>query len=110
MLAFLDVFVDGSGPVVAGLMNYIDEVGDSLSVRGTRIPRSERIYRLLAQVIALQGAIGPLSDMVRDDWLRGADWCGMGDEVQNGLRNVLDHAIRVTQRVAGAPGPCSRTR
>lgn len=102
LTAFLDVIVDGYAPVVAGLMNDIDQVEDSLFGKGNADPAlSERIYRLLAQVIALQRAIGPLPDMVRG-LLRGADRYGTGDEVRNRLRSVLDHTIRVTERVDGA--------
>ncbi|MCX5535801.1 magnesium and cobalt transport protein CorA [Streptomyces sp. NBC_00006] len=102
LTAFLDVIVDGYAPVVAGLMNDIDEIEDTLFGKGNADPAlSERIYRLLAQVIALQRAIGALPNMVRG-LLRGADRYGTGDEVQNRLRNVLDHTIRVTERVDGA--------
>lgn len=101
LTAFLDVIVDGYAPVVAGLMNDIDEVEDSLFGKGNADPElSKRIYRLLAQVIALQRSIGPLPDMVHG-LLRGAGRYGTGDEVQNRLRNVLDHTIRVTERVDG---------
>lgn len=100
--AFLDNIVDGYAPVVAGLMNDIDEVEDSLFGTGNAAPTlSERIYRLLAQVIALQRAIGPLPDMVQG-LLRGTGRYGTDDEVQNRLRNVLDHTIRATERVDGA--------
>lgn len=102
LTAFLDNIVDGYAPVVAGLMNDIDEVEDSLFGTGNADPTlSERIYRLLAQVIALQRAIGPLPDIVQG-LLRGAGRYGTDDEVQNRLRNVLDHTIRATERVDGA--------
>ncbi|MFJ6852671.1 magnesium and cobalt transport protein CorA [Streptomyces sp. NPDC091271] len=102
LTAFLDIVVDGYAPVVAGLVNDIDEVEDSLFGEGNADPAlSKRIYRLLAQVIALQRAIGPLPDMVQG-LLRGAGRYGTGDEVQNRLRNVLDHTIRVTERVDGS--------
>lgn len=66
LTAFLDVIVDGYAPVVAGLVNDIDQVEDSLFGEGSADPAlSERIYRLLSQVIALQRAIGALPDMVR---------------------------------------------
>lgn len=69
--AFFDV-VDGYAPVVAGLTNDVDEVEDSLFGEKNADPAlSERIYRLLSQVVALQRAIGPLPDMVRG-LLRGA--------------------------------------
>jgi magnesium transporter len=102
LTAFLDAIVDGYAPVVAGLVNDIDEIEDSLFGEGNVDPAlSERIYKLLSQVIALQRAIGPLPDMVQG-LLRGAGRYGTGDEVQNRLRNVLDHTIRVTQRVDGS--------
>lgn len=102
LTAFLDAIVDGYAPVVAGLVNDIDEVEDSLFGQGNVDPTlSQRIYNLLSQVIALQRAIGPLPDMVHG-LLRGADRYGTGDEVQNRLRNVLDHTLRVTDRVDGS--------
>lgn len=102
LTAFLDVIVDGYAPVVAGLVNDIDQVEDSPFGEGSTDPAlSERIYRLLSQVIALQRAIGALPDMVRG-LLRGAGLYGTGEEVQNRLRNVLDHTIRVTERVDGS--------
>ncbi|MEU3733848.1 magnesium and cobalt transport protein CorA [Streptomyces sp. NPDC033538] len=102
LTAFLDVIVDGYAPVVAGLVHDIDEVEDSLfGASGVDPALSERIYKLLSQVIALQRAIDPLPDMVRG-LLRGAGRYGTGDEVQNRLRNVLDHTIRVTERVDGS--------
>lgn len=102
LTAFLDEIVDGYAPVVAGLENDIDEVEDSLFGDGDVDPAlSKRIYLLLAQVIALQRAIGPLPQMVQG-LLRGAGRYGTGDEVQNRLRNVLDHTIRAAERVDGS--------
>ncbi|WP_067432776.1 CorA family divalent cation transporter [Nocardioides jensenii] len=91
--------VDGYAPVVAGLENDIDEVEDSF-FGAARVDSSlsERTYWLLAQVIELQRAIGPLPGIL-EGLLRGADRYGTGDEVQNRLRNVLDHTIRATERV-----------
>jgi len=101
LTAFLDVIVDGYAPVVAGLVHDIDEVEDTLFGEGNTDPAlSKRIYRLLSQVIALQRAVTPLPDMVQG-LLRGAGRYGTDDEVQNRLRNVLDHTIRVTERVDG---------
>ncbi|GAA5049991.1 magnesium and cobalt transport protein CorA [Nocardia callitridis] len=100
LTAFLDAIVDEDVPVVAGLEEDIDEVEDSLfGGAGVDISLSERIYRLLEQVIAFQRAIGPLPAMIRE-LLDGADGSGgSGDEVHNRLRNVLDHTVRVTERV-----------
>jgi magnesium transporter len=99
---FLDAIVDGYAPVVAGLVNDIDEVEDSLFGQEDVDPAlSKRIYNLLSQVISLQRAIDPLPDMVRG-LLRGAGRYGTDNEVQNRLRNVLDHTVRVTERVNGS--------
>ncbi|MGY0498277.1 magnesium and cobalt transport protein CorA [Nocardia sp. FBN12] len=99
LTAFLDEIVDGDTPVVAGVEADIDEVEDSLFSDGDVDPAlSERIYRLLEQVIAFQRAIGPLPAIVRG-LLSGAEKFGTDNEVQNRLRNVLDHTIRVSERV-----------
>ncbi|MDQ2745134.1 MAG: magnesium and cobalt transport protein CorA [Chloroflexota bacterium] len=99
LTALLDEIVDGYAPVVSGLEEDIDEVEDSLFTNGHVDPAlSERIYRLIEQVISFQRAIGPLPSMVQG-LLRGADRYGTGDDVQNRLRNVLDHIVRVTERV-----------
>ncbi|MFD4025533.1 hypothetical protein ACFWRV_18750 [Streptomyces sp. NPDC058576] len=77
LTAFLDTIVDGCAPVVPGLTNDIDEVEDSLFGTGNADPAlSERIYRLLAQAIALQRSIGALPDRVRG-LLRGAGRYGL---------------------------------
>lgn len=99
LTAFLDEIIDGYAPVVLGLEEDIDQVEDSLFKRGTLDPSlSQRIYLLIDQVIGLQRAIGPLPAML-NDLLRGVDRYGTDDEVVNRLRNVLDHTLRVTERV-----------
>lgn len=99
LTALLDEIVDGYAPVVAGLEEDIDQVEDTLFTAGhVDSALSVRIYLLIEQVLAFQRAISPLPDMVQR-LLRGADRYGTGDEVQNRLRNVLDHIIRVTERV-----------
>lgn len=104
LTALLDEIVDGYSPVVSGLEEDIDEVEDSLFGDGDGAGHvdpalSERIYRLIEQVISFQRAIGPLPSMVQG-LLRGADRYGTGNDVQNRLRNVLDHIMRVTERVS----------
>ena len=99
LTALLDEIVDGYAPVVSGLEEDIDQVEDSLFSDGNVDPAlSERIYRLIEQVISFQRAIGPLPGVVQG-LLRGADRYGTGDDVQNRLRNVLDHIVRITERV-----------
>lgn len=99
LTAFLDEIVDQEAPVIAGLEEDIDEVEDNLFGEGGIDPElPERIYRLLGQVITFQRATRPLPAML-DGLLRGAGRYGTGDEVQNRLRNVHDHTVRVADRV-----------
>jgi len=98
LTALLDDIVDGYTPVVERLQDDVDEVEDRLFADETDPRLASTIYRLVSQVIGLQRAVGPLPQMVQA-MLRGADKYGTGDDVQNRLRNVLDHAIRVTERV-----------
>jgi magnesium transporter len=98
LAAVLDDIVDGYAPVALGLEDDVDEIEDQL-FGGKVDPRlSQRIYQLLAQVIAFQRAIGPLPDMLKA-LLRGTAKYGTDEEVENRLRNVEDHAIRLTERV-----------
>ncbi|MFL1377908.1 magnesium and cobalt transport protein CorA [Nocardiopsis protaetiae] len=99
LTAFLDAIVDGEAPVIAGLEEDIDEIEDDLfGGQGIDPELAERIYRLLEQVIAFQRATRPLPTMLQG-LLRGAVRYGTGDEVQNRLRNVHDHTVRVAERV-----------
>ncbi|MGX6605297.1 magnesium and cobalt transport protein CorA [Micromonosporaceae bacterium Da 78-11] len=98
LTAFLDEIVDGYAPVAAGLQSDVDEIEDSLFGTSDIDPAlARRIYQLLAQAIQFQRAIGPVPDMLQA-LLRGADKYGTVGEVQARLRNVLDHAVRVTER------------
>jgi magnesium transporter len=58
---------------------------------------SRRIYQLLSQAIQFQRAIGPVPEMLQG-LVRGAGKYGTVTEVRARLDNVLDHAIRVTER------------
>jgi magnesium transporter len=99
LTALLDQIVDGYAPVVAGLEEDIDQVEDNLFGEGNVDPAlSQRIYRLFEQVITFQRSIGALPGMVQG-LLRGAGRYGTDDEVQNRLRNVHDHTVRVAERV-----------
>lgn len=98
LTAFLDEIVDGYAPVAAGLQSNVDEIEDSLLGRGDIDPAlSKRIYQLLSQAIRFQRAIGPVPEMLQG-LLRGAGKYGTIGEVQARLGNVLDHAVRVTER------------
>ena len=97
LAAVLDEVVDGYAPVVAGLQHDIDEIEDDLFDGQVDPASSRRIYQLLSEVIGFQRAIGPLPDMLQA-LLRGSVKYGADYDVQNSLRNVLDHALRVTER------------
>jgi magnesium transporter len=98
LTAFLDEIVDGYAPVAAGLQNDVDEIEDSLFGSGDIDPDlSRRIYLLLSQSIQFQRAIGPVPEMLRG-LLRGGGLSGAAGEVRARLENVLDHAVRVTER------------
>ncbi|XVU28474.1 magnesium and cobalt transport protein CorA [Actinoplanes sp. CA-054009] len=82
LTALMDQVVDGYAPVVTGLEEDIDEVEDNLFGDGSVDPElSERIYRLVEQVMVFQRAIGPLPRIVQD-LLRGAGRYGTGEEVK----------------------------
>ena len=96
--AVLDEVVDGYAPVVEVLQDEIDEIEDQLFAGQVDPGVSKRIYQLLSEVLAFQRATKPVPAMVRG-LLRGAEKYGVDDDVQHRLRNVLDHALRVTERV-----------
>ncbi|TPW77342.1 magnesium and cobalt transport protein CorA [Schumannella soli] len=97
LAAILDEVVDGYAPVVHGLQEGVDALEDELLLGKADPAASQRIYHLLSQVIDFQRAIGPLPDMLHG-LLRGSSKYGADDEVQNQVRNVLDHALRITER------------
>jgi magnesium transporter len=80
------------------LQDEIDEIEDQLFAGQVDPGVSKRIYQLLSEVLAFQRATKPVPSMVRG-LLRGAEKYGVDDDVQHRLRNVLDHALRVTERV-----------
>ncbi|MFC8453459.1 magnesium and cobalt transport protein CorA [Kitasatospora sp. NPDC057223] len=99
LTSIFDEIVDGYAPVATGLEEDIDEIESQLFNGNVDPHLSKRIYQLLSQVIGFQHAIKPLSAMLQA-LLRGSPKYGTNGEVENRLRNVLDHTIRVTERVA----------
>ncbi|MEK6310046.1 MAG: magnesium and cobalt transport protein CorA [Curtobacterium sp.] len=96
--AVLDEVVDGYAPIVEILQEEIDAIEDQLFAGQVDPGVSKRIYQLLSEVLGFQRATTPVPAMVKG-LLRGADKYGVDEEVQHRLRNVLDHALRVTERV-----------
>jgi len=96
--AILDEVVDGYEPIVTGLLNDIDEIEDQLFGDSDDDALSRRIYELSREVINFQRAVHPLAGML--EWLRrGSEKYRIDEELQRSLRDVLDHVIRVNERV-----------
>jgi magnesium transporter len=97
MYAILDEVVDEYQPVTEGLQNDVDEIEDALFDTGS--PQlSRRIYDLSREVIHFQRAADPLIEML-ESLLRGGDKYGVDIEVQRSLRDVLDHTLRITDKL-----------
>ena len=99
LYAILDEVVDGYEPIVAGLLNDIDEIEDQLFGDGDDDSAlSRRIYELSREVINFQRAVHPLNGML--EWLRrGSEKYRIDEELQRSLRDVLDHTIRVNEKI-----------
>ena len=99
LYAVLDEVVDEYAPVVAGLENDIDEIEDALFSDDADEAVARRIYELSREVINFQRAVQPLASML--EWLqRGAEKYELHLELQRSLRDVLDHSLKVNERVA----------
>lgn len=96
LYAILDEVIDEYQPVTVGVEDDIDEIEDALF--GGNVSLSQRIYELSREVIALQRATQPLPEML-DKLLRGAEKYQVDLELQRSLRDVHDHALRITDRV-----------
>ncbi|MDN3496908.1 magnesium and cobalt transport protein CorA [Planococcus sp. APC 4015] len=97
LYAILDEVVDEYQPVTVGIQNDIDEIEDAL-FRGN-VSLSQRIYELSREVIALQRAAQPLPEML-EQLQQGAAKYHVDIELQRSLRDVHDHALRITDRGA----------
>ncbi len=99
LYAILDRVVDEYEPIVRGLENDIDEIEQQLFGDSDDDALSRRIYDLSREVGDFQRAVKPLVGML--EWLRrGYDKYSVDVEVQRSLRDVLDHVIRIGERVA----------
>ena len=96
LYAILDAAVDAYVPVVAGLANDIDEIETQVFDGDPGVSR--RIYELTREVIDFQRAAVPRVSML-DQLSNGFDKCGIGDDLQQYLRDVADHVAHVTERV-----------
>lgn len=96
LYAIVDQVVDEYEPVVAGLENDVDEIEDQLFSGDQDVAR--RIYDLTREVVAFQRATHPLI-VVLEALHRGSDKYNVDIELQRHMRDVLDHAVRVRERV-----------
>src|SRR5918994_3371542 len=95
--AIMDRVVDDYGPVVNGLENDIEEI--EAEVFGGNPMVSRRIYELSREVIEFQRATEPLGGVLRD--LMRDETIDVDPEVRRHLRDVRDHVLQVTERLAG---------
>jgi magnesium transporter len=93
LYAIMDRVVDDYGPVVVGLENDIDEIETEVFSGNSGVSR--RIYELSREVIEFQRATQPLPGIL-EDVIGGVE----NPELQRYLRDVQDHALRVTEQVA----------
>jgi magnesium transporter len=98
LYAIMDRVVDGYAPVVRGLENDIDEI--EVEVFSGNPGVSRRTYELSREVIEFQRAVKPLSGMLAN-LIAGFEKYEVDPELQRYLRDVQDHAIEVTEKVAG---------
>lgn len=96
LYAVMDQVVDEYAPVAAGLENDIDEIEDQLF--GGDVEVSRRIYELSREVIQFQRALSPLEGVV-GTLQRHADEFGVPAQLRDNLGDVLDHVLRLNDRV-----------
>lgn len=100
LYAVLDKVVDDYAPVLDGLQDDIDEI--EVQVFGGDPGVSKRIYQLTREVIEFQRAVEPLQALFADLREQLKERASESDlELRRALRDVVDHAIRVLERIEG---------
>jgi len=98
--AIADQIVDDYEPIVAELERDIDQI--ETAVFGGMADVSQRVYRLIREVIQFQRAVDPLPAIVARLMTEEPDLnleADVDEEMRRYLRDVQDHAIRVTEHV-----------
>ncbi len=95
--AIMDRIVDDYFPVVNGLENDIAEIETEVFGRNPAVSR--RIYELSREVIEFQRATEPLGGVLGN--MIQEESTDVDQEVQKYLRDVQDHLLQVTERLAG---------
>jgi magnesium transporter len=98
LYAILDKVVDGYAPVVAGLQKDIDEIEVEVYRGDPQVSR--RIYELSREVVDFQRSTRPLLT-VAAGLEAGFEKYHTDEELQRYLRDVVDHATTVVERVDG---------
>jgi magnesium transporter len=97
LYAIMDRVVDDYGPVAEALERDIDEIETEVFSGNTGVSR--RIYELSREAIEFRRCTAPLirilSNLIEEDSAYRLD-----PEVRRYLRDVQDHALRVTEQVA----------
>ncbi|MDT7555103.1 MAG: magnesium transporter, partial [Pseudonocardiales bacterium] len=99
LYAVLDKVVDDYGPVLDGLQTDVDQIEEQVFDGDAAVSR--RIYQLSREVIAFQRAVEPLTDVFME--VRALLKVRASDsdlELRRLLRDVADHATRVTEKLA----------
>ena len=100
LYAVLDKVVDDYAPVLDGLQDDIDEI--EVQVFGGDPGVSKRIYTLTREVIEFQRAVEPLEGLFVELRERLKERASEADlELRRALRDVVDHATRVMERIEG---------
>jgi len=95
LYAIMDQVVDDYAPVSEGLEADIDEI--EAEVFGGNAGVSRRIYALSREVIGFRRATHPLNEVL--ERLIEGEVYDLDPELQRYLRDVQDHALRVTEQV-----------
>ncbi|CAN5261423.1 magnesium/cobalt transporter CorA [soil metagenome] len=95
MYAIMDRVVDDYAPVSEGLETDIDQI--EAEVFGGNASVSRRIYALSREVIGFRRATQPLNDVL-ESMIEGEVY-DFDPELHRYLRDVQDHALRVTEQV-----------
>lgn len=96
LYAIMDRVVDDYAPVAEGLETDIDEI-EAAVFGGGDAGVSRRVYALSREVIGFRRAVHPLNGML-ETMIEGEVY-EFDSELHRYLRDVQDHALRVTERV-----------
>ncbi|RLP11493.1 magnesium and cobalt transport protein CorA [Propionibacterium australiense] len=97
LYGILDAVVDSVFPVVRGVQTDLHQIERQVFSGDTAAP--ERIYRLGREVLDLQQAVAPVSDII--EALRaGFDKHRVADELRAHLGDVADHVRRVDVQIS----------